>query len=119
MIQLIDKIGEAGEKLKNEVEHLYLNVDKEFDLNSPMVTASQVRQWVAQWKVQEMALLDARQQILKLRASGFKLEDFQLDAILSESLIGALYRLGDLLDYLITIDGKDLVPFDKPDDFRK
>jgi len=105
----ISAIGEFSEKLKREVENIYRNTGKEFDLLSPSKTASQIRQLASGWKRQTTTLSTDIHKIQALRESAHKLDNPELDAILCENLINAFTQLVLLLNYLETIEEKDLI----------
>jgi hypothetical protein len=105
----ISAIGEFSEKLKREVENIYHNTGKEFNLLSPSKTASKIRQLAGGWKRQTTTLSTDIHKIQALRESGHKLDNPELDAILDENLINAFMQLVLLLNYLETIEEKDLI----------
>jgi hypothetical protein len=107
--QNISVIGEFSEKLKREVKNIYHSTGKEFNLLSPSKAASQIRQLASGWKRQTTTLSTDIHKIQTLRESGHKLDNPELDAILDENLINDFMQLVLLLNYLETIEEKDLI----------
>jgi len=105
----IQAIGRATKKLKDEVQYLRSVHTQEFDVSSPVKTASQIRQKVSQWEEYERVLVNAVERIRGLRERGLILKDHLLDAILGEVILDALCRLLRYIDYMSTIEGKDLI----------